>query len=432
MKQTESFEFKGYWWLPSNPDNKVAGVITYTSGKSLVLELFGSFEERGNTIECFMSKSLEATIHGTLENAKKITLLQCDPSGSYNFSSSFPVIRYSCVYCFIGGHYTNLDEKGRFTIAIHFPEMPHWCHPGIIQETFKNNKEDDGHTISLSVNSEQGGKVIDEVRLDDGFKIQLKAGAIFSTNAGLLDNHMGQTTWIEISKEGSVSFKDLIQHGYKFESFLSLATLRVVEASEIYIYNEDYYQESEEGKKHYIPIYFFSRFWRGRDTEKVEYFKFLFGYDAIKDRFAELMRTWYADRNDMSPIRSNLIDSLEKKRVFSNLDFLILARALDGFCIRSKIKGQLGNQMKKAKEKFSDVTYIKKDDINVEELVDSRDYYAHYVLRSSKKHILDGFELHTLTQKVRRLVICCVLSDLGMDNHTIDNILKKSNSRYIC
>jgi hypothetical protein len=88
--------------------------------------------------------------------------------------------------------------------------------------------------------------------------------------------------------------------------------------------------------------------------------------------------------------------------------------------------------MKKAKEKFSDVTYIKKDDINVEELVDSRDYYAHYVLRSSKKHILDGFELHTLTQKVRRLVICCVLSDLGMDNHTIDNILKKSNSRYIC
>ena len=89
MKQTESFEFKGYWWLPSNPDNKVAGVITYTSGKSLVLELFGSFEERGNTIECFMSKSHEDTIHGTLENAKKITLLQCDPSGSYNFPVHF-------------------------------------------------------------------------------------------------------------------------------------------------------------------------------------------------------------------------------------------------------------------------------------------------------------------------------------------------------
>ena len=143
------------------------------------------------------------------------------------------------------------------------------------------------------------------------------------------------------------------------------------------------------------------------------------------------MRMWYADKNDMYPVRNNLVDSLEKKRVFSNMDFLILARSLDGYCIRSRYKGNITNRMKAVIEKFSDITRIKKDNINVEELVDSRDYYAHFMPRERKQHILDGFDLHNLTQKVRRLVICCVLSDLGMDNTAIDSIFKNSNSRFI-
>lgn len=112
-------------------------------------------------------------------------------------------------------------------------------------------------------------------------------------------------------------------------------------------------------------------------------------------------------------------------------DILMLARALDGYCIRSRIKGSITNRMKVVIEKYSDISRIKKDNINVEELVDSRDYYAHFMPRARKEHILEGLELHDLTQKVRRLVICCVLSDLGLDNKAIDSIFKNSNSKYI-
>jgi hypothetical protein len=210
-----------------------------------------------------------------------------------------------------------------------------------------------------------------------------------------------------------------------------MATLRVVEASEILFYDEDYYQEFGKGNKHYHSISFISSHWRGKDKEKVDSIQFLFGYEAIKDRFGEIIRSWFSDKNDMYPVRNNLVDSLEKKRVFSNMDFLILARALDGYCIRSRIKGNINIRMKTVIEKFSEILRIKKDDINVDELVDSRNYYAHYMPRASKRHILDGFELHDLTQKVRRLVICCVLSDLGFDNKAIDSIFNNSNSRYI-
>lgn len=431
MKLCDPFEYKGYWWKPDDPDNKVAGVLTYKPGESITLELIGTFDKENDAVVAFLNKSEESVIHGALGNAKKVTLLKCHPSGNVNLSSFFPIIRYTCIYCFIGRCYSGMDEEGDFRMTVHFPELSYWCHPGVLRETFMKNKEQKGQIISLSFEALFGGKALADVELDDGYTIQLKAGASLSGDPALLSNEIGQSSWLEISRNEKVSFNQLLSHIYKFEEFLSIATMRVVESSEITIYDEEYYQEYNDGEKHHHGVYFFSSHWKGKDNEKVDTLKFLFGYDDIKDRLGEMMRLWYADKNDMYPVRSNLVDSLEKKRVFSNMDFLILARALDGYCIRSKYKGSITNRMKAVIEKFSDITRIKRDNINVEELVDSRDYYAHFMPRERKQHILDGFDLHGLTQKVRRLVICSVLSDLGMDNTAIDSIFKNSNSKFI-
>jgi hypothetical protein len=431
MKLCDPFEYKGYWWKPDDPDNKVAGVLTYKPGESITLELIGTFDNENDAVVAFLNKSEESVIHGALGNAKKVTLLKCHPSGSVNLSSFFPIIRYTCIYCFIGRCYSGMDEEGDFRMTVHFPELSYWCHPGVLRETFMKNKEQKGQIISLSFEALFGGKTLADVELDDGYTIQLKAGASLGGGPALLSNEIGQSSWLEISRNEKVSFNQLLSHIYKFEEFLSIATMRVVESSEITIYDEEYYQEYNNGEKHHHGIYFFSSHWKGKDNEKVDTLKFLFGYDDIKDRLGEMMRLWYADKNDMYPVRSNLVDSLEKKRMFSNMDFLILARALDGYCIRSKYKGSFTNRMKTVIEKFSDILHIRKDNIKVEELVDSRDYYAHFMPRKGKKHVLDGFELHDLTQKVRRLVICCVLSDLGLDNTIIDTIFKNSNSKYI-
>lgn len=431
MKLEESFDFKGYWWLPSAPDNKVAGVLSYKPVERITLELIGSFGNESNAVISFINKTDEAVIHGQLENAKKVTLLQCYPSGNVNLSSFFPIIRYSCIYCFIGRLYSGMDEEGDFKIDVHFPELSYWCHPGMLRESFLEDKEHDGMIISFSFDANLGGKLIDEVELEDGIKIALKAGASLNGDHARLNNDIGQSSWLEISSKKKISFNKLLSCVYKFEEFLSLATMRVAEVSEMTFYDKEYYQEIEEGRKIHHAISFISSHWRGKDTEKVDTIRFLFGYDDIKDRFGELMRAWYADKNDMYPVRNNLVDSLEKKRVFSNMDFLILARALDGYCIRSKYKGSITNRMKAVLEKFSAVTKIQRDNINIDELVDSRDYYAHFMPRARKRNVLDGFELHALTKKVRRIVICCVLSDLGYDNAEIDNIFKNSNSKYI-
>jgi len=39
----ESFDFKGLWWLPNNPSEKLAGICSFTPFEGGELELIGDF-----------------------------------------------------------------------------------------------------------------------------------------------------------------------------------------------------------------------------------------------------------------------------------------------------------------------------------------------------------------------------------------------------
>ena len=39
----EKLECKGYWWLPNNPNETIAGVLTYIPNEKILLELIGTF-----------------------------------------------------------------------------------------------------------------------------------------------------------------------------------------------------------------------------------------------------------------------------------------------------------------------------------------------------------------------------------------------------
>ena len=72
MKLSEGFEYKGYWWRPSAPDKKVAGVLTYKAGDKILLELIGAFGGSEDAITAFMNKRDEDIIYGTLRTGGRV------------------------------------------------------------------------------------------------------------------------------------------------------------------------------------------------------------------------------------------------------------------------------------------------------------------------------------------------------------------------
>lgn len=77
---------------------------------------------------------------------------------------------------------------------------------------------------------------------------------------------------------------------------------------------------------------------------------------------------------------------------------------------------------------FSDVQVVGKlkNTLDVNAVVDSRHYYSHFMQRSSKPHTKEGKELYDLTKGLKKILICCVMSLLGVERRALNGILSKA------
>lgn len=108
----ERQEYKGYWWFPSEPDQNIAGTLTYIPipNERITLSLIGPI---GTPVELFDSfhDREEPIIHGMTSNAQKVTLANCNSSIKMNFSCGFPIIYFQCQYAIIGKHLDSMGQK---------------------------------------------------------------------------------------------------------------------------------------------------------------------------------------------------------------------------------------------------------------------------------------------------------------------------------
>ena len=82
-------------------------------------------------------------------------------------------------------------------------------------------------------------------------------------------------------------------------------------------------------------------------------------------------------------------------------------------------------------DEFGEIDLVKKCNIDVKAVVDSRNYFSHFMPKQKDSKALDGYELYKLTMRLRILLVCCVLSLYGFDNSRINEIMKESHSTVL-
>ena len=80
---------------------------------------------------------------------------------------------------------------------------------------------------------------------------------------------------------------------------------------------------------------------------------------------------------------------------------------------------------------FSDVRCVEMEEDDYQKIVDSRHYYSHLLPPGKKTHVVQGKELYELDFKLRKILLCCVLNFMGLDNSTIDCFVAKSNNHML-
>lgn len=439
----QKIECKGYWYLPSVPETKVAGVVTYYPNEKITLELIGAFDD---SIEVLFSNKKEPVIYGKTSDAKDISLLQCYQSSSINFAAEFPMVRYTCNYMLIGKYIDSLNQECQYSVQFRIPELSYWCHPAAIKSTIIFDKEEQkNRQVCLSFNSEYQSKndIISSVDINEETTILLKRGINFDETTYRLNPQLEQFTYVEIVRKKKSSIFDFLADVHLYEDFISLATLSSVKSSDIIFYDKELFQQCGKDK-YYKTIDFIHPDLERKDLLVNIKQSYLFDYSTVEDIYANVLKAWFNAPLDLYPIRLHLIDSLKRKTIYGSVDFLILIQAIEGFWwrfrdstyrennnIRKNSTTHLNTIMTELLNEFNDVELLTKAMIDVKAIVDSRHYYSHFLPKSQKPKTLDGIELFEASKKLRVLLISCILSFVGLNNSQIDNIFKKSNLKLL-
>lgn len=425
---TKKFEYKGYWYLPSDPENKVAGILTYVPKESIKLELIGSFEKSTSGILAFFERKSVDIIWGITSDAHEISLINCFPGGgSYNLSCPFPIKNFSIQYCLDGILINNFEDKRFSWSNITIPELTTWCYPAALESVCGFDKEDKINRISVTVDKDKIKEPIFSVDLNELTTLNIKKDVHYDGSEFYLNPSFNQSTYLQIKKGTKSSFLNFLSDIKLFEQFLSLASLTSIKVSKISLFDETNFQELDKKEKIYHPIELFY-VQRGFEFVKTKEYDFLISYSLIQDIFPDIIKKWYNDTSDITPIRSHLIKSIKNKRDFDSTDFLIVVQALDGFCIRFRKEQSLSKELEDILSEFNDIDRVKQLNVHIRSVVDSRHYYSHFMNKSKKPDTLDGFELFNLTKKLRILLICCVLNFIGIENRRINELFNKSNN----
>lgn len=428
----DKFEYKGYWNLPSEPDNAIAGILTYNPNESIILELIGSLgKSKTNVIIDFDRRTKEDIIWGITSEAHKITLINCMPSGGkLNLSCSFPISKYLIQYCLDGIHLDKfIDEKFSWC-NIDIPALTTWCYPGALKLAF-HSKNDRINEISVSYNQDEIKKPISSVDVNSTTTLNIKKDVRFEESKFRLTPTFNQSTFLQIQKSCESPISDFLSDMVLFENFMSLTTLSTVKVSKILLYDKANYQELKNKEKFYHPIELFYVEREAMSKINQEY-DFLFSYSEVQDIYPDIIKKWYNETSDIGPIRAHLIKSVKSKHIFDSTEFLIIIQAIEGFCIRfRKEQKTLTKTLESIINEFKDIDKLKQSKINIKATVDSRHYYSHFMNKTKKPNSLDGLELFNLTEKLRILLICCLLNFIGVKNQKINELLNKSNNRKL-
>lgn len=433
-------EYKGQWWLPGKEDDKVSGILYYTPGESLLLELIGNFKDGSqDPFEELINVHRVETIFGQSSDGKDITLFDSGCNLQRTFKADYPVARYHPREIAIGMHINSINDKLFHKAIVKIPELSYWLYPGmLIQELVMDENECQCINIRMKHLTDKERQAY-RVTASNKYSFTLLRSASYEGSELLFEPSFKQFTQLQIEKPGNASFKSFYENAVRFERFLSLAMLKEVSYSELSLYCEDCFKCTVGEKKIYIPIIIDTVFHDAPSEKTVGSHKFLFNYQDIQEQYKPVIKKWFVKDSNFDAIRGHFLEAIDYHGKFSYVNFLIVIQAIEGYARRYRLNEAKARQVTNGHKKITLHDYIEailfeyKDvrrvnqKIDISAITQTRDYHSH-LLEQQKKKKVDGEDLYYLTNELRKILVCCIMTYLGFSNMQIDKFTWETSS----
>lgn len=123
-------EWPGIWFLPSDRDNEVAGVMRWRPGEGISLDLIGSFFTGDDAFDAALSKpdAPYPIVLGYLRQGGQVTLMDCHTVGMPFSTNGFVSQNLRAFDGALVGHHFQSAEELRFNVlSLEFDSLFEWC-----------------------------------------------------------------------------------------------------------------------------------------------------------------------------------------------------------------------------------------------------------------------------------------------------------------
>lgn len=408
----------GLWWMPDDEGKQIPGTLIIERDR-IVLETIGTLGSE-SPMDHFVGDGVvqHDVIWGISSESKKISIFNSHEAMTFNTNCPFSTAKYTVQVVAIGKHISSLDEVGNYDIKAYFEELPYWFRPNCLHFNMQEQK------YTFCVDLDNANHVT--VQIDDDCTLSLVGETNISHNKTGMRVEVEQISALKFAFSNLISMRDAKHKIFVFEQFLSFATLAPAKYKRFLLIDKD--KQNDRTKNSTIEIYDEKE---STLSKPERFWEYLFVYETIKDSFPSIIRRWYEEKNSF-PIRAHLIDSVGHRGTFCSNDFLIVAQAVEGYYCRYKKDGLgITGILKNLRRDFSDIAILELSDEDIDCIRDSRHYFSHLLPPGKKEHVVDGLQLYNLNHKLRKLLLCCLLSFIGFSNEEINKIFAKSNNSFL-
>jgi hypothetical protein len=453
---TENFKYEGEWFLPSDKDIKVNGILTYNKNEGCSLSLFD------NSLSTLLSVSMNIDIiQGVTSDRKNITLYKCRVTKLGNKkvptddSTKYQIIECRIQYILEGVLIDSTEDLIFQKVTSEIYNFDEWVGISGFPEPFSQDKTND-YTFEIKYKLPETIAFPIKDGLVGQFEFQVKP---IWYNRFQKSMSLSQKVEFVLMSELGLTLKDSLDYIKKFQNFLVLSLYDKSYPMSISLFSDKFFKVYDNGikLKDEIKMYFSVPYSNNVSEPKYDLDMF-FCYNKIKDKFPSLIKRWFDIYDNLQPALSILFDQFFNTERFSDNNFLNLAQAVETFHARLNnhkkmpkaeyklmvksiceatptiykewIKEQLvfGNELNlhtrlmeimiKYSNPFLDKA-IGDAETFVNQIKWSRNYYTHYSTDGEKK-ALRGYKLYDLTSKLKLLLVCAIFCEIGIDKDKIE------------
>lgn len=446
MRITEQHINSGYFWLPSQPENKIPGTLKISDGGKIELEIIGNFD---NSLKSFNDDPTLKRIVGHIEEDGYVTLDDCFYKEK---NISFGCISKSLVHVhkvLSGAHYEENEELIFSTFRFAVEGLDEWLNIcGIkVDYDFANKTA----TIKYESPPEESFTLSNGLQLTFTFGWTLPGAPVFT------EAKITQKAYIKLSSEEPIPLTDFISTAHKITNLLCFALDETVSIKDVSATSIELQTKLSEGEYRPVPIKIFYPSLSFSETPpKIKWHSMLFRFPQIRENAAEIFNSWLNAYEVIEPALNLYFASKTGAHKYLNGKFLSLAQGLETYhrrtsdetrmaeeeyemlvsnlletCPREKQKWlserlkysneiNLGTRIKRVIEPFK--KHIGSSEVRskvIRSIVNTRNYFTHYD-ETLKNDAASGEKLWYLCMKMEAIFQLRFLRELGFTSKQIE------------